>query len=262
MKFIKIRSPGPLVSSARAGRADSLLRRHVDGMGRVNYAGLGEDALLEDALQGIADQDPRGFQSEREALAFYLNAYNLAALGIAARMAKGDPRFLQQGLRRWFARLHFFFLERVRVARRSRTLFGLEFLTIRLQFKDPRVHFALTCATSSCPPLRAGLYSAERLDQDLEAAARNFVRPSVGYHLDRHSGSVVFNRIFKWYRRDFRALGGPRGALLRWGPPEDVEFVRRHRVKVRYAPYDWGLNGAAGPREVALNGSREKLRTK
>lgn len=230
------------MSPAWVERADQLLKVYVDERGRVDYEALARDTSVEDVLAEIGAQDPRGFPDEAHALAFYLNAYNLAALGIALRMARRDERLLRTGLRGLWSRARFFLLERVRVARRSRSLFGLEFLTIHRRFRDPRIHFALVCATASCPPLRHGAFTADAIEEDLETAARFFMRPGIGYRLDRDADIVEFNRIFKWYRRDFRAVGGPLGALGRWGDPDDAAFVRSRNVRVRFAPYDWSLN--------------------
>ncbi len=244
-----------------SSRAAALLSQNVDGQGRFHYEREGVEADLSQVLASFADQDPRGFRTPDEELAFWLNAYNLAALAIAARWYRGSNRIRRQGLGGWWSRFRFFFLEGVRIARRRRTLFGLEFFTIRRRFLDPRIHFALVCATNGCPPLRNGLYSGDRLGQELDQAARGFLRPGVGYRLDRNQTTITFNRIFRWYAADFRRVGGPLGALERWGPPSDVEYVRPGGARVRYATYDWHLNDAGAvtsrtpPRAAALGRS-------
>lgn len=207
---MKARAFGKSVSAGWMDRAHALLRRYVDAQGRVDYGRLAGDRDLMAVLNAVARQDPRGFRTDADALAFYLNAYNLAALAIVARLARRNPRFLAQGLRSLWTRIRFFYMERVGIASRPRSLFGLEFFVIRGRFRDPRIHFALVCATSSCPPLKDGIYAPDRLQEDLEAAARNFMRPGVGYTIAAASVTITFNRIFKWYRKDFREIGGPR----------------------------------------------------
>lgn len=91
-------------------QAERLIAKHVDVLGRVDYGALGVNGLLWKALDGIAVQDPRAFREKAEALASYLNAYNLAARGIAARLAGRSPRFHRHGLRGWWTRFRFFFL--------------------------------------------------------------------------------------------------------------------------------------------------------
>ncbi|MBI2076773.1 MAG: DUF547 domain-containing protein [Euryarchaeota archaeon] len=225
-------------------RADAFLAQSVDADGRFHYERADAPENLDSILTGVAEQDPQGFESRHHELAFFLNAYNLAALAIAARWYRRSRGIRRRGLGGWWARFRFFFLERVTVAGRRRTLFGLEFLTIRRRFKDPRIHFALVCATGSCPPLRDGLFSGTHVDQELDHAARAFLRPNVGYKLDRDRNRVTFNRIFRWYAKDFARIGGALGALERWGPKPDAQYVRRHGPRVGFAKYDWHLNQA------------------
>lgn len=217
---------------------------HVDDEGRVDYDSVRNDARLGQTAAAIARQDPDAFETGAQEKAFWINAYNVAALVLVCRMARRRGRLPRRGLRGLWARFRFFLWDRVRVASRRRTLFGLEHFTIRRKYDDPRIHFALVCASESCPPLKDGLFHADRLDDELELAARAFVRPGVGYELDRRARVVEVSRIFRWYRRDFRSVGGARGAIVRWAPGEDATWVRQSRPRVRYQAYDWALNAA------------------
>lgn len=225
-------------------RVDALLARTVRD-GRVDYASVCEDPDLQAGLDAMASQDGSALRTREERVAFLLNAYNLAAVALACRLQRRAPRVEDRGFAGWGARLRFFFLERIPVAGRSRTLFGLEFFVLRGVSRDPRLHFALVCATASCPPLKGGLYRAERLDEDLDRAARAFLQPGVGYTLDRDRNVLRLNRIFRWYRRDFRRHGGPVRFLAAFGPPEDAAYVEERNPRIRYEAYDWRLNRAA-----------------
>lgn len=227
---------------AWTGAADALLSQYVDDEGKVDYDALMDDPRLGSTAAAIAEQDPADFASAAEEKAFWINAYNIAALVLVARWAERRGGLPREGLTGLWAKSRFFFVDRVRVARRRRTLFGLEHLTIRRKYSDPRIHFALVCATGSCPPLRDGLFRGERLEEDLERAAEAFLRPGVGYEIDREAGVVKANRIFQWYRYDFRPVGGVEGAILRWGPEDDADWVRRAEPDVRLMDYDWSLN--------------------
>lgn len=234
------------MAAAWTHRAEALLAKNVDAEGHFHYEREGGPAGLSQILRDIGDQDPNGFRTREDELAFFLNAYNLAALAIAARWYRRSRWIRRHGLTGWWARFRFFFLGRVRIARRRRTLFGLEFFTIRRRFRDPRIHFALVCATSSCPPLRDGLFSGASLDKELEQAARAFMRPGIGYRLDRSRNTITFNRIFRWYAKDFIPMGGPPGALERWGPAADGNDVRQTGPRIQYSKYDWHLNESTG----------------
>lgn len=226
-------------------KADGLFADYVDEEGNVDYGALRDDPRLGETADAIADQDPDAFDSPAEEKAFWINAYNVAALVLVARMVRRKGRVPARGLRGLWAKFRFFLWGRVRVAGRRRTLFGLEHLTIRRKYDDPRIHFALVCASESCPPLKGSLFHAETLNDELDRAAHAFVRPGVAYAIDRRRGTVTANRIFKWYRRDFRAVGGIVGAIAHWGPQEDAEWVETHDPAVRYKRYDWSLNATS-----------------
>jgi hypothetical protein len=106
---------------------------------------------------------------------------------------------------------------------------------------DVRIHFALNCASRSCPPIQT--YSAEHLDKQLDLAARNFVNNHVKIDPDRQT--MTASEIFRWYQGDF---GGRKGMLrfIAAHLPEDERrdwlAANQQTVRFRYKPYDWGLN--------------------
>ncbi len=107
---------------------------------------------------------------------------------------------------------------------------------------DPRIHFALNCASRSCPPI--AVYSADQIDRQLELAARSFVAADVT--VDPERAEVHLSRIFDWYREDF---GGVNGIIrfLRQTLPDDERrawLLQAQRGRLVYRPYDWALNMA------------------
>jgi len=106
---------------------------------------------------------------------------------------------------------------------------------------DVRIHFALNCASRSCPPIQT--YSADQLEPQLELAAKNFVNNHVEIDPARHS--MTTSAIFRWYQGDF---GGRNGVLsfIADHLPEDGrrEWLadNQKNARLRYDPYDWGLN--------------------
>lgn len=107
---------------------------------------------------------------------------------------------------------------------------------------DPRVHFALVCGSSSCPPIN--YYVAERLDLQLDLAAENFINGAEVEILPEQN-LLRLSPIFKWYKTDF---GGPAGVLevlaqYRRNSAE-VSFLLEQgsRIKVEWKEYDWTLN--------------------
>jgi len=113
---------------------------------------------------------------------------------------------------------------------------------------DPRVHFALVCASRSCPPVAA--YAAERIHEQLDLAARSFIRGG-GTKVDATRRRVYLSRIFQWYAVDFGArrlaIGDKRGLLSFVVPylgPDDAKLLlANNHWAVSFMRYDWTLNG-------------------
>ena len=107
---------------------------------------------------------------------------------------------------------------------------------------DPRIHFALNCGGRSCPPIRS--YTAERLDEQLDIAARSFIDGTV--EIRPESRTVALSQIFKWYESDFGGRDGLVEFLIRYLPDGER---RRNLVSpagvlaLEHRSYDWTLNG-------------------
>ena len=106
---------------------------------------------------------------------------------------------------------------------------------------DPRIHFALNCASKSCPPI--GFYSAKNLNNQLDLATRNFLESEV--KLDKNRQTISVSRIFSWYKGDF---GGTQGVLSflekHLDDPKDKNWINNNLNSIRlvFYPYDWSLN--------------------
>ena len=108
---------------------------------------------------------------------------------------------------------------------------------------EPRIHFALVCASRSCPPIE--IYQAEKLDEQLDISGRTFLNAG-GLHLDRAHRTVRLSQVFDWYADDF---GDSQEERLRFLAPylydaEDRAFLHDHaaELRVEYSDYDWRLN--------------------
>ncbi len=108
---------------------------------------------------------------------------------------------------------------------------------------DPRIHFALVCASSSCPPI--DIYTSQNLDEELNQAGRSFLGGG-GLQLDRASKKVSLSRIFSWYRKDFGSRLPERLRFLArfLYNRQDAEFIQHkaEELRVEYQNYDWRLN--------------------
>lgn len=113
----------------------------------------------------------------------------------------------------------------------------------RLKYKvsqeDPRIHFALNCASTSCAPIN--FYLPSKIDQQLNTATRNFIDQETLFRNNRLELSSIFN----WYRKDFGGKKGLINFLIRHLSDDDRrKYLEENnsRSKLHFTPYDWNLN--------------------
>ncbi|MGH9465078.1 MAG: DUF547 domain-containing protein [Thermoanaerobaculia bacterium] len=227
--------------SPDTGPWDSVLRGQVRD-GGLDYAGAAADRSdLDRFLAVLAAVEPARMNAD-EQLAFWINAYNAVTVHFVLE------RYPELTSVREVS--GFFDRQRFRVAGAERTLDEIEDAARALG--DPRVHFALVCASSSCPDLRAEAYVPERLEEQLEDQLQVFLAsPAKGLRYDEADNELHLSSIFKWYAGDF--TGGStlgafffRGGVLDW-VKERVPGALAARLEARapalvYLDYDWSLN--------------------
>ena len=224
---------------------------------RVDYAALvkGRGALdaAVDAFSRPDAADERAWTRD-ERLAFWINAYNAFTLRaivdhypIHAPWVTLQPRNSIRQIDGVWTKLTW------RAAGRTLTLDDIEHRILRPEFKEPRVHFAINCASVGCPPLAAEPYRAETLDAQLDAAARRYLASAQGLRVQ--GDTLLVSKILEWYGEDFVAKYAPdaanapnridravRGVIERFGPPAAAELARKPSPRVRFLVYDWSLN--------------------
>lgn len=122
------------------------------------------------------------------------------------------------------------------------SLYNLENSIIR-QFKEPRIHFAIVCASKSCPKLASRAYTAENLNDMLDAAAKGFINDRAKNRIDEKSKTIYLPKIFEWYENDFNDAGGALKFIARYLPEKDAQEVLKGNYSLKYLDYDWTLNG-------------------
>lgn len=218
---------------------DTLLHRYVDQDGRVAYRDWqARDATAFDQyLKTLAQTQTEGMP-EAEEKAFWINAYNAI---IVNGVLHG---YTAEGL---LTRKRFFSWYSLTVAGKKRTPDEIEHQILRKKFHDPRIHFAIVCASTSCPKLRSEAYVPERLEQQLDDAAQKFINDP-----QRNSISVqgvALSHIFEWFAQDFiEQAGSVPKFLLRFVAAEKKAMVESLQGDFQYLEYDWTLNAQAGQR--------------
>lgn len=112
------------------------------------------------------------------------------------------------------------------------------------EMKDARIHFAIVCASRSCPPLASAAYRAEDLGQSLDRQARAFVNDPSRNLVDRARGRVALSMIFKWNRKEFERDGGTISKYVsRYvGDPAAAAWLASRREEPEFLAYDWSPN--------------------
>jgi hypothetical protein len=202
--------------------------------GLVDYARLKEEPSLSENLDIIAHTDISTLDTD-ETLAFWLNAYNLLTIKSVCLEFEANPNW--KGNISWYSKLKFFIIRKHLVAGRKYSLYHIENRIIRKQFQEPRIHFALNCGSLSCPFLPSNLFTSQNLDQRLNDLTIDFINDQKGVQVSGQQ--LILSRIFKWYRKDFKAEGGI------------VQFISRYwkgktaipnNPKIKFAKYQWKIN--------------------
>ena len=210
-----------------------LLGKYVTS-GGVKYAEWKSNAADMQAIQAVVDgiaKENVSAMEKKQQLAFYINAYNAWILHEA--LGKYPTKSVKDAL------FTFFTGKRITVAGQQTSFNALEKETIRSKFSEPRVHFALNCASRSCPPLSRQAFNSGNLDGQFEILAKGYVNSDKGVRYNAAAKTAELSKIFDWYKDDFKAEGGP------------LAFINKRRsspipadAKISYQDYDWGLNEA------------------
>lgn len=220
---------------------DELLRSHVDPDGHVDYVGFVNDSSrLRAYLDNLSSNPPDEKNwSEEEKLSYWINTYNAATVYLVVQ------HYPVQTIKEIGPKIDGMFENTVwdhpfiSIGKHKYDLNTLEHDFIRKDFKDPRAHFAIVCATRSCPPLRAEAYLPEKLDKQLSDQTKRFINdPSKNFISDN---MVQLSLIFEWYQGDFKNKNGLIGFLNEYSDqPIDPD------AEVNYLEFNWDLNSSRG----------------
>jgi hypothetical protein len=218
------------------GRWERLLSRHVKN-GLVDYAGMKADERDLDAYLADLERIDSRTLSRIDQFAFFINAYNAWTVKLIIgpypeiKSIKDLGGLFGSPWKKKIARIDGALL----------SLDQIEHEILRPRFKDPRVHFAINCAALSCPPLRPEAYVGERLDLQLDDAARAFINnPDRNYlKLD----TLYLSRIFDWFGEDFGKDLPRFVSRYAEGNLKERLAAREGKLRVEFLDYDWGLNG-------------------
>lgn len=249
-----------ILTSGAAGAFDhsysgysALLGKHVHWMvqrhaSAVNYSTLNQErpavAAMRKSLSAVGQSEFDSWSREQQ-MAFLINAYNVFTLELILTKHPDLASIKDLGnLFRSPWKIEFFTL-----LGNQRHLDWIEHEQLRPRYRDPRVHFAINCASVGCPALRPEAYVPERLNAQLDDQQRHFLGDRVRNRFNPADGTLAVSPIFKWFTQDFEAAG--RGSLKQWLAihAEDLAVRESDRVRIRggdfeikFLDYDWSLN--------------------
>ena len=221
---------------------DQVLQKYVDSQGRVDYAGLKNDpGTLGSYLDLLAVNVPSDKATFQTGLTFWINVYNaLTIKGVLDHYPTTSVRKIKL-FGGFFSRIKF------QVGGRSYTLDNIEHDIIRSEFGDPRIHFALVCASLGCPILENRSFVPETLEERLDNATANFINNPEKVRLDRENRVLYLSQIFEWYAEDFEDThDSVINFISEYLPEVDAAFLKGKEVQIQYVQYDWSLNAQAG----------------
>lgn len=229
-----------------------VLQTHVDTEGRCGYRKLKKDsAALKRFTATVAvvgpDSTPKLFPSPAHKFAYYIDAYNSLAM-LNALERTPNIRSLK-GIR-----TDFFYRTSIRVDDDKTDLYTFENDVIRPAVRSHyvgngqggklgRIHFALNCASASCPKLPNEVFRPETLEAQLDRETRRFVTASRNVSVDHTRKVVSLSKIFDWYKDDFTDNNGEAINPIVWinaYRPPDGQLDPSYRAE--FFDYDWTLN--------------------
>jgi hypothetical protein len=213
---------------------EQVLRSHVTE-GRVDYPDVGRNRNFHEYVAQLDRLDPNRWRATPDRIAFWINAYN--AFAIQGILDGYSPRTL-------WGRYRFFIARKYRVGGEPINLYDLE-RKILIPFQEPRIHFAIVCASHSCPKLQSWAYQGDRLDKQLDHVTRAFVNDPSRNRFDREQRIAYLSKIFDWYGDDFAAQAGSvqRFIARHIDDPALANEVATVPYTVEFLEYDWTLNG-------------------
>ena len=218
---------------------DRFLNDFVDSNGKVDYNGISSSFtdidLYFDFIEKISpNTNPNLFSEPNAEKAFWINAYNALVIKTMLEFPTissiRDIPFYK-GV---------FWKKRFIIGGQKLSLNDIEHGILRKKFKDPRIHFAINCASISCPPLHNNIYKAKNLDTLLEEKAFSFINDTNNVKINHKQETIHVSKIFKWFKNDFiHSSKSIQNYIYKYKASKDKRILR---YRVRFLNYSWESN--------------------
>lgn len=203
----------------------------------VDYKGIREDIEFKNLGTELSKLPSIKTQSKQKQLAFWINVYNFLTITKIVNNPELDSiKNLNKPFNSvWQQPAGIINNEEI-------TLDQIEHKIIRKEFEEPRIHFAVNCASISCPDLRAEAYFPETLNEQLQDQLAKFLNnQKKGMYIDYKKKIIYLSNIFGWYSADFL------NNIKLWLKNNDlINNDVFNNYSVKYLNYDWDLNSIQG----------------
>ncbi|MEZ7978658.1 MAG: DUF547 domain-containing protein [Myxococcota bacterium] len=221
----------------------SLLEAHTKSVAdvvgtRVDYRALGRSEDWKRLVAQIRSARPSTLDRDGK-LAFWINAYNILTIDLVLQHYPLDSI---RDIGSFFSPV--WNVEVATIEGRTLSLGEIEHEILR-KMGEPRIHAAIVCASTSCPPLARTPFTPARLGADLDAAMRQWLASSEkGVSIDRTRNQVSVSAIFDWFEEDFETGGGVLATIARYAPTADAAWLQNEgrQARIQFFDYDWTLN--------------------
>jgi len=208
---------------------NTLLKKYVDTDGNVVYKSFKNDTdTLNQYLRYLAQNTPSNSAKKNERLAYYINLYNAATVKL---ILDNYPLTSIKDIKDpWGKKL-------VEIGGQQVSLGHIEHRILR-KMSEPRIHFAINCASYSCPKLLGAAFTASKMEVQLQKATREFIQDTTRNQIA--SNNVQLSNIFKWYKKDFTDKDSSLIDYINSYTKTTIES----NAKIKFLKYDWNLNEA------------------
>lgn len=204
----------------------NLLQTYVADDGNVNYKKLQTNReVLNDYLSDLASNSPKKTWSEAETKAYWINTYNAYTIQL---ILDNYPLKSIKDLNDPWGQTFF------KINDKKMSLNTIEHEILR-PMGDPRIHFAIVCASESCPKLLNCAYEAKTLTNQLDEAAKEFMNDASKNSISE--SKITISKIFKWFKSDF-----PKGKAFITYLNNYSNLKISPKAKINYGNYNWSLN--------------------
>lgn len=221
-----------LNSTAQTNTFDTLLKKHVNTKGSVNYKGFKQDETqLKAYLNELAVTKPQKSWTAAKTKAFWVNAYNAYTIQLILDNypLKSIMNIKKNGKDAWS-------IPFAKVGGKTYTLNQIEHEILRKKYNDPKIHVAVNCASKSCPKLANYAFTEENYDTKTTALMKSFINDSSRNKISENR--LQLSKIFEWFKGDFTKKG------------DLIDFLNQYssvkinkKATIGYLEYNWSLNG-------------------